>query len=440
MKTFRLLPILFILALGAFSPARAQSDSPLVLVMNADGAIMPAMEEYIVRGIKNAEDENAAVLIIELNTPGGSIDTMNHIVEAIRASSVPVVVYVTPRGAWAASAGSLITMAGHAAAMAPETTIGAASPVDSSGQDLGETMKAKATEQLTAKARVLTASRGADAMQLAEDMILNAKSVTAEEALKVHLIDFIANDRSDLLQKLDGFTVQMDDGPRSLHTANARTEPLPMSLIETFLMVITDPNIISILMTVGMLALYFEFSHPGGWISGFIGVICIALAIYGGGSLTLDWFGGIFIALAFVLFVLDVQAPTHGALTTAGVASFIFGMLVLFNSSPATSPFEFQPRVSVPLVVGTGLTLGGMVFLVMMIALRSRHAPIIMGVESLTGKVGTATSSVGEAGGQVQLESELWSAEPVDGSGEIRKGDRVEVVEVKGLRLKVKKR
>ncbi|GIK09182.1 MAG: serine protease [Chloroflexota bacterium] len=432
---------IFLLTLGLLAVfsgrGRAQSDRPLALVLKAEGPIMPTMQEYIQRGIRIAERENAEVLIVELNTPGGLITVMNQITETIRASRVPVIVYVGPRGAWAASAGAVITMSAHAAAMAPQTTIGAASPVGGSGEDLGETMKAKEMEALTAKARTFTQWRGEEALQLAESMILKATAVTSDEALKVHLIDFIANDTSDLLQKLDGFTVQMMDGPRTLHTANARTESLPMTFVEEFLLVLNDPNIISILMTIGMLALYFELAQPGGWVSGFIGVVCIALAIYGGGSLSLNWFGIIFLVTAFVLFLLDIKAPTHGGLTAAGAASFIFGMLVLFNSTPA-APFEFQPRVSTPLVVGTGVLLGGMAFAVMTIALRARHAPIRAGVESLSGKTGKVTAWSGQTG-QVQLQSELWSAEQAEGSGAIRKGDQVEVVEVKGLRLKVRK-
>lgn len=436
MKLIRILLLTF--GLLAVFPGRihAQSERPLALVLNADGPIMPAMQEYIERSIQAAERRHAEVLIIQLNTPGGIIDTMNQITGAIRASKVPVVVYVSPRGAWAASAGSLITMSAHAAAMAPETTIGAASPVGGSGEDLGETLKAKEMNALTAKARTFTERRGEEATKLAESMILTAEAVTADEALKAHLIDFISADVPALLQQLDGVTVQMTDGPRTLHTADAQTETLPMSFIEELLLVVTDPNIISILMTIGMLALYFEFSHPGGWVSGFVGVVCIALAIYGGGSLSLNWFGAVFIVTAFVLFILDIKAPTHGALTTAGAASFIFGMLMLFNSPSLP---QFQPRVSVPLVVGTGVVLGGMAFVVMTIALRARHQPIRAGVESLAGKTGRVTMW-SEAGGQVQLMSELWSAEAVEESAKIRKGDAVEVVEVKGLRLKVKKR
>jgi membrane-bound serine protease (ClpP class) len=436
MKRISLLLVFLAAVLAAFHPVAAQSSEPLVLVMSADGAIFPAMQAYIERGIKTAEQRDAELLVIQLNTPGGSIDTMNQIVESIRSSSVPVVVYIAPGGAWAASAGTLITLAGHASAMAPQTTIGSASPVDSSGSDLDPTMKAKMIESLSAKARALTASRGEEATKLAEAMIVDAKSVTAQEALEVHLIDFIAKDTIDLLQKLDGFTVQMNSGARVLHTSNARTEPLDMSVIEQLLIVLTDSSIVFLLGTLGLILIWIEISSPGGWVAGFSGVVCLALSAYGLGIIPVNWFGIVFILTAFVLFILDVKAPTHGALTTAGVASFIVGALVLFNS-PITPP---SMRIPVPLVVGVGLAFGALFFGIMLFALRVRHTPVLVGEETLLGKTGTARTSVDATGGQVQLMSELWSAESAGGSEKIRKGDEVEVVEVAGLRLKVRKK
>ena len=437
MRKINLAAILTLCLLAVFSGRiHAQSDRPLVIVMDAEGPIMPAMQEYIERGIRIAEDRDAEALIIQLNTPGGSIDTMNQITEAIRASNVPVIVYVSPRGAWAASAGSLITMSAHAAAMAPETIIGAASPVGGSGEDLEETIKAKEMEALAAKARAFTAQRGDEAVKLAESMIFNANAVTAQEALDANLIDFIVDNTDDLLEKLDGFTVQMSDSPRVLHTLDVEIETLPMSLIEELLLIITDPSIVFLLGTIGLLLIWMEISSPGGWVAGFFGVVFLALSGYGLGVLPVNWFGIVFILTAFVLFLLDIKAPTHGALTAAGVASFIAGALILFNSSATPSSL----KVPVPLIVGTGLVFGALFFAIMWIALRARNAPVRVGEESLIGKMGTARTSVDEAGGQVQLQSELWSAELAEGSAKVRKGDAVEVVEVKGLRLKVRKK
>ena len=427
--------ILFATFSLAFQPARAQSGAPLALVMTADGPIMPPMLEYFKRGIDVAQQRNADLLVIQLNTPGGSIDTMLKIIDSIRASDIPIVVYVSPKGAIAGSAGALITMAGQASAMAPETAIGASSPISGSGENLQSTLEAKQKEILKAKARTLISQRGAEAVTLAESMIDNAKAVTATEALEAKLIDFVADDVEDLLQSLNGFTVQMNDGPRRLDTSGVETVPLDMSFIEQFLLFLTDPNIAFLLLAIGVQAVLIEISSPGGWVAGFIGVVCLTLAVYGMGVLPVNWFGLIFLLTAFVLFILDIKAPTHGALTTAGVASFIIGALVLFNS-PGVPQFQ---RVSVPLVVATGLVIG-LFFMVMLVyALRALKVPVRAGIESLIGKTGMARTAVEATGGQVQLGSELWSAESVDASESIGKGDRVEVVEVKGLRLKVRK-
>jgi len=390
--------------------------------------------EYIKRGLETADRQNAEVVIIQLNTPGGSIETMLEIISEMRASDVPVVVYVSPRNAIAGSAGAMITMAGHASAMAPETSIGASSPISSSGENLNSTAEEKAKEITKAAIRDYVRPRGEDALALAESMIDDAKAVTATEALDAHLIDFIVDNVDDLLEAIDGMTVQLDSGPHTFNTTSADIVPVDMSFIEGFLLLLTDPNIAFLLLAIGVQAVLIEISSPGGWVAGFIGVVCLTLAVYGMGVLPINWFGIIFLITAFVLFLLDIKAPTHGALTTAGVASFIVGALVLFNS-PGTPQFQ---RVSVPLVVGTGIVIGLFFFAILMFALRAMKRPISSGAEAFVGKTGTATSW-SEAVGQVQVQSELWSADKADESEKIRKGDKVEVVEVKGLRLKVRK-
>jgi len=439
MKLIRRTFGLFLIALAAVSfaiqPAGAQGDRPLALVLTADGPIMPPMLDYIKRGVKTADRRNAEVLIIQLNTPGGNLQTMLEIITEIRSSDVPVVVYVAPRNAIAGSAGAMITMAGHASAMAPETSIGASSPIQSTGENLTSTAEEKAKEISKAAIRDFVSPRGQDALALAESMIDEAKAATATEALDAGLIDFIVDNVDDLLEALDGFTVQLENGSRTLNTARADAEPLDMSFIEEFLPLLTNPNFVFGLFSLGTTAILIEISSPGGWVAGFVGVICITLSIYGMGVLPLNWFGIIFMVTAFVLFILDIKAPTHGALTAAGVASFIIGSLVLFNS-PGTPDFL---RVSVPLVIATGLAIGSLFFAVLMYAIRALRAPVSSGAESFVGRTGTATLSIGAGGGQVQVGSELWSAEKADPSERIRKGDRVEVVEVKGLRLKVRK-
>jgi membrane-bound serine protease (ClpP class) len=434
MKLTRI-PVLFLMALALFQPVFAQSNEPLAIVMTADGPIMPPMLEYFKRGIETAEQSHAEVLVIQLNTPGGSVETMLSIIQVMRASKVPVVVYVSPNDAIAGSAGALITMAGHASAMAPKTAIGAASPIDSSGADIESTLETKVKEILKARARSLVEDRSAEAIKLAEAMIDDAKAVTAKEALEAGLIDFISDDTEDLLQSLDGFTVQMEDGKHTFDTKDIRTQNLNISFIEQLLLLLTDPNIAFLLLAIGVQGILIEISSPGGWFAGFIGAVCLTLAVYGMGVLTVNWFGFIFLIIAFVLFILDIKAPTHGALTTAGVASFIIGALVLFNS-PGTPQFQ---RVSVPLVIGMGIFLGLLFFAILLIALRAQRAPVRIGVESMIGKTGTAKSFSHEAG-QVQVGSELWSAEKTAESEKIGKGDFIEVVEVRGLRLIVKKK
>ncbi len=204
-----------------------------------------------------------------------------------------------------------------------------------------------------------------------KSMIDDAKAATATEALQAGLVDFVVDNVDDLLEALNGFTVQVNNQPVTLNTAHATTEPLNMTFIEQFLMMLTNPNIVFTLLSIGTTALLIEISSPGGWVAGFVGVVCLALATYGMGILPVNWFGIIFMITAFVLFILDIKAPTHGALTTAGVASFIIGALVLFNS--ASVP-QFQ-RVSVPLIVGFGIFLGLVFFGILMLGLRAMHTP-----------------------------------------------------------------
>lgn len=437
MKTKRILLFLLVglTVLQSAFAVSAQSGGPLAIIMTAEGPIMPPMYEYIKRGIQTAERENAEVLVIELNTPGGNVSTMSEIIELIGNSEVPVVIYVSPRDAQAASAGALITMAGDVAAMAPRTVIGAASPVSGSGGDIESTMERKIKEDMKAKVRALVERRGEEATLLAEAMIEDAVAVTANEALDAGLIDFVADDTEDLLQLLHGVTVDVRGETRALNTEDVQTRPLEMSFIEEFLLLLTDPNIAFLLLAIGVQAVLIELSSPGGWFAGFLGAVFLVLAIYGMGVLPINWFGLIFMAIAFVLFILEIKTPTYGALTTAGVASFIIGALVLFNS-PGTPQFQ---RVSVPLVIGMGIFLGALSFIVIMFAIRAQRAPVRIGMESMLGKTGTAIMFQRGAG-QVQVGSEQWSAEKSADSEAIRKGDSVEVVEVRGLRLVVRKK
>ena len=426
--------VMFFTVLSWFLPTNVQSESAnKIILLQTKGPLTPVMVEYLNRGITRAERENAEAVIFQFDTPGGQIDHMNNMVQAIRASEVPVVVYIAPRGAIAGSAGLIIVLSGHVAAIAPETAIGASSPVSSEGQDLDSTIETKEKEILKAEVRSLTTKRGPEAVALAESAIDDAKAASVDEAYQVGLIDIIANDLDDLLQQLDGFQVEMSDGMRVLHTASAEVVEVPQNLIEEFLHTLTNPNIIFILLTVGVQSILIEISSPGGWVAGFIGVVCLALGIYGIGVIPVNWFGLIFLTTSFVLFFLDIKAPTHGALTVAGLASFIVGALVLFNS-PVTPDFQ---RVSVPLVIGAGLFTAAGFITIITFALRAQKRPVQVGAEALIGETGYARSAI-DPTGTIHVSGELWSAQLESGASPIADGVNVRVVGVQGLRLLVR--
>lgn len=422
--------------LWILSPVSAQTgrENGLALVLTAEGPLTPAMVNYIERSLDIARADGADLIIIQLNTPGGSIALMNEIIQFLRSSEIPVVVYVSPRGAMAGSAGTLITLAGHANAMAPETAIGAASPVGAQGEDIGETLAAKEKEILRATVRSLAERRPPGAIALAEDTIENAKAVSSTEALNVGLIDFIATDTDDLLRQLDGYTVTVLDREVTLATQNISVREVELTLVEQALHLLTNPNIVFLLLSIGVQAILIEISSPGGWVAGTIGVVCLALVIYSFGILPINLFGLIFLVLSFILFIIDIKAPTHGALTAAGVISFIAGALILFNSTRIPG----FPKVSVPLVIGTGIIFAASFSVIVGYAIRALRAPAWMGKKAMIGRTGVVSKAIDPVGA-VQFQGELWTAELAEGSEPIPEGARVEVVKVEGLRLKVRK-
>jgi membrane-bound serine protease (ClpP class) len=435
-KTSALYTLIILIALSlclAIPSVQAQSESG-VLVLTLDGPLTPAMTEYISRGIEIAEREGVQLVVIQLDTPGGSISIMQEIVSAIRNSNLPILIYVSPQGAIAGSAGTVITLAGHRAAMAPETAIGAASPVGSGGEDLGETIKQKSEEIIKAQIRSLAKDRGEQAVLFAEETVESAKAATAHEALEVGLIDYIAEDLSDLLLQVDGSLWTIKGETIQLSTKNVEPQYLNLSLIEELLQMLTNPNIVFLLIAVGVQAILIELSSPGGWVPGFIGVICLALATYGLGILPVNWFGIVFLITAFVLFTLDIKAPTHGALTAAGVASLIVSALVLFNS-PGTPQFQ---RVSIWLVVTVSSLTGGLFAAIMAFAVQTRKTPIKAGPESLRGQIGFARTEIStHKPGQVQVGGEQWSAKLAPDTDPISPGQRIEVVDIEGIHLLV---
>ena len=440
MRKNRFVILLVVVLLAAFglSAVQAQTDTPVVMVMSIDGTISPSLAEYLERGLRSAAEENAEVVILKLNTPGGGTDVMSRMVEAIRASEVPVVVYVAPQGAMAGSAGTVITLAGHLSAMAPETAIGAASPVGGEGEDLEETLETKIKEIIKAQIRSLAEGRlPVEAIAAAEDTVENATALSAREAYEIGLVNFLADDMTDLLRQLDGQVVETTAGDVTIDTQFAQVEEFSLTFIEELLTFLTNPNIVFLLLSIGVQAILIEISSPGGWVAGFVGVVSLALATYGLGILPVNWFGLVFMLTAFVLFILEVKAATHGALAAAGAGSFIIGALVLFNSSNTPSFY----RVSVPLVVVMGVLTAGVFFVAVTFAIRALRSPARMGQESLVGRIGRARTAItAQEPGKVHLASELWSAELEHGSPDAAAGEEVEVVAVEGLRLRVRKR
>jgi len=425
---------LFLFMFPAFAqPAQAQSALPTAVVVKLEGPLTPVWSGMLERAIHKADVENADVLVIELNTPGGGVELMNSLMQQILASPVPIVVYVSPRGAMAASAGTLIVLSGQIGAMAPESSIGAASPVGMQGEDIESTLEEKTKEILKASARSLAERRGEAAIQLVEEAIDSAKAASATEALKAGLIDIVARDMDDLFVQMDGRTVLVNGEEVVLQTRGAQTIPVEPSMIEEILGMLTNPNIVFILLSIGVQAILIEISSPGGWVAGTIGVILMALAIYGLGILPVNWFGIVFLIVAFVLFILDIKAPTHGALTAVGTASFIAGALILFNSVRLPG---YQP-VSVGLVIGMGIFIGLTFFAVVMVALRAMKKPIITGRESIAGRDGYVVTRLAPSG-VVQVAGEQWSASLEAGERPLKAGDKIRVVRVEGVRLIVK--
>ncbi len=392
------------------------------------GAVTPVLDRYLSHGITTASQDGAEVLILKLDTPGGSVDITQGIVQKILASPVPVVVYVAPPGAHAASAGTFITLAAHVAVMAPGTTIGAASPVSNEGTDLGKTMQKKVTNVLAKDLANLAKRRGEKAEKWAEDAVREAKASTAEEALELGVVDAVADDVPDLLDKIDGFQVKVNGTERTLKTRGIPIRKIPMSPLDKFLNAITNPTIAAILLTLGLNGLLFELASPGAYLPGIIGVISLLLAFYSLGALSANYVGLIFIALAFILFVVDLKAPTHGILTIGGIVSFIFGAMVLFNT----------PYTTVPWATIITLSLGTAAFFVYAIAkvIQSYRWKPVTGKEGLLGSIGEARTDLNPTG-MVFVQGETWRAVAEDPP--IPRGTPVVVTAVRGLKIVVQR-
>ncbi|MGH2537408.1 MAG: NfeD family protein [Candidatus Promineifilaceae bacterium] len=431
--------LLALLAAAALVPAAA-GQGRAVLVAQMDGPVTQAMAGYFERAIQAAEAAESEALVIVLDTPGGELGVTLQIVQAFRNAEVPVIVFIGPAGAQAASAGSVILAAAHAAGMAPETVVGAASPVDSSGGDIGDTLLRKVTEDLKATMRNLTGRRGPEAVTLAEAMIENAKAVTADEALEAGFIDAVAASVPQLLEELDGLEVEVGGQTEILETAEAAQEPFDASAIEDLLHALSNPLLVGLLLTVGIQAILIELSSPGGWVAGFLGLISLGLALYGLGTLPANWLGLGLVILAFGLFILEIKTgAATGALAVAGVLSLLAGLLVLFNS-PGTPAFA---RIS--LAAAAGISVVSSLFFLLLVgkALAAQNRPAITGREGMLGEIGTVRVPFQPAGpeggayfGKVLVRGELWRAAA---DAPIPAGERVVVAGMDGFTLRVQR-
>lgn len=430
MKRNRLLGwvcIVLLASLCIVSSAGAQ-DTPHVDVLTFDGAISTATFDYFDRGIETAEKDGANCVIIQLNTPGGDAGATLKIMQRFENARVPVVVFIWPRGSLAASAGTYITLAAHMAAMAPKTTIGAAAPVSGQGQELPETVREKLVNTLAGQAKNFAQRRGEEAAEWAEKAVRESLVATEQEALEKGIIDLIADDLADLMIQLDGRKVMVGTQEFTLHTRGATVNDIPMTFVEQLLSILINPNVAFILLTLGVNGLIFELSSPGGYVAGIVGSVCLLLSLYAFQVLSVNYMGLALIALAFVLFVLDIKAPTHGVLTAGGIVTFALGALILFNS-----PYY---AVSRGLVFSVALATGAFFAFVVAKALRAQKWHVTTGREGLIGQIAEVRTDLTPEG-TVFLRGEHWKAILEEGTA--RKGERVRVVDAEGFRLRVRK-
>jgi membrane-bound serine protease (ClpP class) len=424
MKKISLILVTLVLGLALAATARAGA----VYVLQATGSINPGLAEFIVEGVQLAEQEKANALVIELDTPGGLDTSMRQIVQAISNAKVPVVVYVSPRGARAASAGVLITIAADVAAMAPGTNIGAAHPVSIGAGKMDKTMETKVVNDMAAFARSLAAERGRNA-EWAEKAVRQSVSITASEALKLKVIDVMADNLEDLLTKIEGRRVTVAGKAVTLHTTGVPVREIPEGVRFRVLKYIADPNIAFILMMIGLAGLYFEMAHPGVVFPGVIGAISLLLAFFAFQTLPINWIGILLILLSFVFFILEFKITSYGLLSLAGVASLFLGGIMLFRGGgPGMS-------VSWGVLVPTVLTVSLFFIAVAGIVFRSHLRRSMTGSAGMVGEHGVAHTAL-KPEGQVFVHGEYWHAVS---SQPIEAGEPIVVLKVIDLRLLVRR-
>jgi len=402
---------------------------PLVHVITIEGVINPVSAKFIIESLERAEEAGAECLIIELDTPGGLMESMRSIVKEIFASRVPVVVYVYPSGSRAASAGVFITLAAHVAAMAPGTNIGAAHPViPGAAMDTSSTMMQKITNDAAAYIRSIAEKRGRNA-EWAESAVRQSTSLTEKEALNQKVIDFIAPSLDSLLTLIDGRTVALESGEKTLRTQQATIVAHKMSWRYRILDKISDPNIAYILLLLGIYGIIFELSNPGSILPGVVGVIFLILAFFAMQTLPINWAGLLLILFALVLFILEIKITSYGLLTLGGIVSMVLGSLMLFES-----PYPFL-KVSLSVIVPAVIVTALFFLFAIGLGLKAQRRKPTTGREGIVGERGVAITPLNPYG-KIKVHGEIWEA---FSENKVKEGDRVEVVSVEGLQLKVKK-
>ena len=413
-------------ALLCFSTVLA--DVPHINIVQVQDTINPGIEDFLKYAIERSQEEGAECLIILLDTPGGLMASMRGIAQDILSSTVPVVVYVYPSGAQAASAGVFVTVAADIAAMAPGTNIGAAHPVSIGGGDVPSAMNEKVVNDMLAFARSIAKQRGRNAEWL-EDSIRKSVSITAEEAYAKNVIDLVADDLPTLIKKLDGWEIIRKGYTRTLHTDGVEQRTVLQGWQHQVLKSISNPNIAYILLMIGLAGLYFELSQPGAILPGVIGGIALILALYALQTLPVNYAGILFILLAVLFFILEVKVASHGLLSFAGVLALVLGSLMLFRVPGHTN------RLAMSVFIPTVLIVSGFFVTVASLAFRAQMRRPQTGTEALSGMIGEVKKDLTPEG-TVFVSGELWNAVAEE---HIFAGEKVEVVSVENLRLKVRK-
>ena len=429
--------LLMVIGFGGFIatqslPAIASDHHAALLVI--DGAIDPISARFLSRGVDAAIESDARILIIRLNTPGGLLSSTRDMVTKMLTADIPIVVYVSPPGAQAASAGTFITAAAHIAAMAPGTNIGAATPVGGGGEDLPETLKSKATQDTAAFMRSIAEERGRNSEKL-EQTVLNAISFSASEALDENIVDLIAEDMEDLLAQLDGMTISIASGEVTLETDGLDIREIGKTPVERFLSIIAAPNIAFLLLSLGGIGIMIELFSPGLIFPGVVGAIALALAFVAMGNLPVNWAGVGLLGLAALLFYFEAQAPGLSVFAIGGAISFVLGAFLLFGgfSPPPISSPSF--RVNLWVIGAFSAVLFGALAVFFQAMRQARNAQYVTGSQTLVGQIGTTTTAL-DPRGTIQIASEQWSA--VSDSGEpIPQDQEVIVADIEGLILKV---